>query len=59
MPKKQRMNNIPDSKLPTQTVKGVLDTSHNGHGVLRMRYSGGEQDTYISNSQIRRFNSIF
>jgi transcription termination factor Rho len=56
MPKKQRMNNIPDSKLPTQTVKGVLDTSHNGHGVLRMSYSGGEQDTYISNSQIRRFN---
>jgi transcription termination factor Rho len=38
------------------TLLGVLDTSRDGHGVLRVDYSGNdESDAYISTSQIRRF----
>lgn len=40
---------------PTKDVKGVLDLSRDGHGVLRPEYSESEHDIYISNSQIRRF----
>jgi len=40
---------------PTHTVKGVLDLSRDGHGVLRAEFSESERDIYISNSQIRRF----
>ncbi len=54
--KNDHLNSIPDADLPTEVIEGVLDTSHNGHGVLRVKYSGGERDTYISSSQIRRFN---
>ncbi len=50
------LNNIPDSDLPTEVIEGVLDTSRNGHGVLRIRFSGTDRDTYISSSQMRRFN---
>lgn len=40
---------------PSETVRGVLDLSRDGHGVLRPEYSESERDIYISNSQIRRF----
>jgi transcription termination factor Rho len=40
---------------PTVTITGILDTSRDGHGVLRGSYSGGDKDAYISTSQIRRF----
>ena len=49
------LNNIPDGDLPTEVVTGTLDT-RNGHGVLKIKYSGSSRDTYISSSQIRRFN---
>ncbi len=40
----------------TQVVVGILDTSRDGHGVLRVNLSEeDEADVYISNSQIRRF----
>jgi transcription termination factor Rho len=55
-PDNSHLNSIPDGDLPTETIEGVLDTSRNGHGVLRVKYSGGEMDTYISSSQMRRFN---
>lgn len=38
-----------------ETVSGILDNSRDGHGVLRVDFSNGEQDIYISASQIRRF----
>lgn len=38
-----------------QMIKGILDTSRDGHGVLRFKYSESEMDAYISTSQIRRF----
>lgn len=50
------LDSIPDGDLPTEVIEGVLDTSQNGHGVLRVKYSGEERDTYISSSQMRRFN---
>lgn len=40
----------------TATITGVLDLSRDGHGVLRVNLSNGEDgDSYISTSQIRRF----
>lgn len=40
----------------TATITGVLDTSRDGHGVLRVNLSDGDDgDAYISTSQIRRF----
>lgn len=45
----------PPKDEPTVMLKGILDTSRDGHGVLRSSFSGGEQDAYISTSQIRRF----
>ena len=40
----------------TQVVVGILDTSRDGHGILRVNLSEeDEADVYISNSQIRRF----
>lgn len=45
----------PDVNVPTETVKGVLDTMPEGHGFLRPKYTPSERDIYISQSQIRRF----
>lgn len=37
-------------------ISGILDTSRDGHGVLRVSLNNGEEgDAYISTSQIRRF----
>lgn len=46
---------IPDAGLPTEVVSGILDTRHEGHGLLRPKFSPSLQDVYISGSQIRRF----
>lgn len=51
-PHRPKMGSAAQAK---QTVKGVLDTSRDGHGVIRvslMRQS--EEDAYISTAQIRR-----
>jgi len=42
--------------VPNHNTIGVLDTSRDGHGVLRVEFSSSEKDVYISSSQIRRFN---
>ncbi|HKY74382.1 MAG TPA: transcription termination factor Rho [Patescibacteria group bacterium] len=44
-----------DQDVPTEPVKGVLDTSPDGHGLLRPNYSPSRRDVYIGSSQIRRF----
>src|SRR6185369_7631453 len=46
---------IPDADAHTEMVTGILDTSPDGHGVLRINFSPSEGDAYISSSQIRRF----
>jgi len=47
---------IPDSNLPTEFVKGILDIANEGSGLLRPQFSASDNDIYISASQIRRFN---
>ncbi len=47
---------MPDADLPTEQISGILDTSRDGHGVLRAKFSEDDRDAYISTSQIRRFN---
>jgi transcription termination factor Rho len=44
-----------DIDVPTETVRGVLDTMPEGHGFLRPKYTPSDRDIYISQSQIRRF----
>ncbi|MEO8581619.1 MAG: transcription termination factor Rho [Patescibacteria group bacterium] len=46
---------IPDADAPTETIIGVLDTSPDGHGLLRPAFSPSDRDAYISSSQIRKF----
>lgn len=40
--------------LATKQIKGVLDLSRDGHGVVRVSYSQDDMDAYIATSQIRR-----
>jgi transcription termination factor Rho len=65
VPVKQTANNfdgvvdnrrIPDAGVPTQYMEGVLDTSPDGFGYLRAKFTPSDKDVYISLSQIRRFN---
>jgi transcription termination factor Rho len=46
----------PNSDQPTGPIKGVLDTTRDGQGVLRVNLAAntGEKDIYISSTQIRR-----
>lgn len=50
------LDQIPDKDAPMKSIEGILDTSRNGHGVLRVEYDGDEMDAYISSSQMRRFS---
>lgn len=47
---------LPDSDLPTEKIKGVLDIANEGSGLLRPEVAPSQNDIYISASQIRRFN---
>lgn len=44
-----------DINVPTETVKGILDVTTEGHGFLRPKFTPSDKDVYISQSQIRRF----
>lgn len=44
-----------DIDVPTETVRGILDTMPEGHGFLRPKFTPSDKDIYISQSQIRRF----
>lgn len=46
---------IPDANVPTQTVKGFLEMTLEGHGFLRPKFIPSDRDIYISQSQIRKF----
>ncbi|PWU22442.1 transcription termination factor Rho, partial [Candidatus Cerribacteria bacterium 'Amazon FNV 2010 28 9'] len=46
---------LPDAGVASEMIKGVLDTSADGHGVLRPYFGPSDHDAYISTSQIRRF----
>lgn len=47
---------IPDAGVPTEDIKGILEVSRDGNGILRSAYSEGKKEAYISGTQIRRFN---
>lgn len=50
------MMNDQNDTSNSSVITGILDTSKDGHGVLRAGLSGNEEgDAYISTSQIRRF----
>jgi transcription termination factor Rho len=51
----RRNNSQEEDKRDAKSVKGILDTSRDGHGVLRANFGNSEKDIYISTSQIRRF----
>jgi transcription termination factor Rho len=38
----------------TEVIRGTLDNSREGHGILRVAFAENDKDTYISNSQLRR-----
>ena len=48
----------PQGSIPTRAAKGVLEIMTDGYGFLRSadNYLSGEEDVYVSPSQIRRFN---
>lgn len=46
---------LPDAGVPTEDVTGFLDMMRDGNGILRRSYGQGENDAYISGTQIRRF----
>lgn len=50
----QRLNSA-NKDVPSAMVKGVLDNSREGHGILRATFEASDRDAYISASQIRRF----
>src|SRR5260221_12487701 len=47
---------LPDSDLPTEEVVGTLDIANEGSCLLRPKLLPSDNDIYISQSQIRRFN---
>lgn len=47
---------LPEEGADTLAVKGVLDIDAGGHGFLRPKINSSDQDIYISQSQIRKFN---
>lgn len=50
------VENENDSKTNTKTVCGLIDITANGYGFLRSNgYDSGEEDIYVSPTQIRRF----
>jgi transcription termination factor Rho len=46
---------LPDAGVASEIITGILDTSTEGHGVLRSSFGPSDRDAYISTSQIRRF----
>lgn len=43
-----------NQKDTTEKITGILDTSQNGHGVVRPHLSPSDEDAYISNSLLRK-----
>lgn len=52
----ESVENGTDSKTNTKTVCGLIDITADGYGFLRSNgYDSGEEDIYVSPTQIRRF----
>lgn len=46
----------PQEEMPAEVVSGMLDIRPDGSGVLKEEYRYSEKETYVSSSQVRRFN---
>ena len=52
----ESIENENDTKTNTKSVCGLIDITADGYGFLRSNgYDSGEEDTYVSPTQIRRF----
>ncbi|MEK7513464.1 MAG: hypothetical protein AAB580_01085, partial [Patescibacteria group bacterium] len=47
---------IPDANWPTEEMTGMLEVGNDGNGILKTDFVPGLNDTYISQSQIKRFH---
>ncbi len=54
--KKKNKKQIDYDPSKVERIVGILDTSRDGHGVVRYTYGEHKKDTYISVSQVKRFN---
>lgn len=51
-------NEIVDDGTPTEIITGILDTSREGHGILRQNFGESDRDAYIATSQLRRLRLL-
>jgi transcription termination factor Rho len=49
---------LPDDGQPTEVVTGILDTSREGHGIVRQNFGESDRDAYISTTLIRRLRLL-
>ncbi len=51
-----RERSMEDANVPTSYKEGILDLLGEGNGVLRPKFRPSNEDIYISQTQIRKFN---
>jgi transcription termination factor Rho len=52
----RRERSMEDANVPTSYKEGILDLLQEGNGVLRPQFRPSNDDIYISQTQIRKFN---
>lgn len=56
VPYARRERSMEDANVPTEYKEGILDLLQEGNGVLRPKFRPSNEDIYISQTQIRKFN---
>jgi transcription termination factor Rho len=49
---------LPDDGQPTEVITGILDTSKEGHGIVRQNFGESDRDAYISTTLLRRLKLL-
>lgn len=49
---------LPDDGQPTEILTGILDTSKEGHGIIRQNFGESDRDAYISTTLVRRLRLL-
>jgi len=57
-PFRQNSNGPSVPARPTKTITGFLDTSRDGHGVIRTSFGDDDSDAYIPVNQVRRLRLL-
>ncbi|HCC84210.1 MAG TPA: transcription termination factor Rho [Candidatus Pacebacteria bacterium] len=47
-----------DESQPTEIITGILDTSKEGHGVVRQNFGESDRDAYIATALVRRLKLL-